>query len=309
MAQIPRQSIDELIAKYELHPTLFDVYVEGDFDRDFIFQYLDATGRRADVSVYAIDAIEVPAEMVTAAGLGAGSNKSRVLALARILAARLQYRPKNIVCIADADLDRLFGSLRVWDLVTHTDFTCMEMYVLTEQSLRKFLHFTCKLSEAAATEFVALASRILPTQFCMRAVVEALGLGVPTPALGAGLTSKRDLSTFSDDRYLESFLQTNGLTKRRDEIETLLGDLHGRLDKDLRHKANGHDFVDLLFEFSWLRGGVRLHSKERDVTQFGARLVASGLDFQELSSRPLFSKLHPPAVTPDLPPTGVPVSG
>ena len=127
MAEIPRQSIDELIAKYELHPGLFDVYVEGDFDRDFIFQYLDATGKRADVSVYAIDSIEVSPEVVAAAGLGPGSNKSRVLALARILAARPHLRRPNIVCIADADLDRLFGSLRAWDLVTHTDFTCMVM--------------------------------------------------------------------------------------------------------------------------------------------------------------------------------------
>lgn len=293
MAQIPRQSIDELIAKYELHPNLFDVFVEGDFDRDFICQYLDATGRRADVSVYAIDTIDVPAELVGAAGLGPGSNKSRVLALAHMLAQKPHLRRPNIVCIADADLDRLFGSLRAWDLVTHTDFTCMEMYSLTEQSLRRFLHFTCNLGEGAATEFIALASRILPTQFCMRAIVEALGLGVPTPALGAGLISKRDLSSFSDDRYLDSFLRSNGLATRREEVETLLRDIRGRLDRDLRHKANGHDFVDLLFEFSWLRGGVKLHSKDRDVIQFGARLVASGLDFRELASQPLFSRLGP----------------
>lgn len=292
MAQIPRQTLDELIAKYELHPNLVDVYVEGCFDRDFIYQYLEATGRRADVSVYAIDDIDIPHELVAAAGFNAGSNKCRVLTLARSLTDRPNLAILNVICIIDADLDRLFGAIRDSKPVVYTDYSCMEMYSLTEATLRKFLNFTCNLDERALQEFMTIAASILPAQFLLRAIIEALGLRIAAPSASAGLAQKRDLTTFSHHRYLDSFIRTNGLVSRQEEIEHLLRDLQTRLERDLRHKANGHDFVELLFDFSWLRGGVKLHSKDRDVIQFGGRLVASGIDFSALAAEPMFSAIN-----------------
>jgi Protein of unknown function (DUF4435) len=288
---IPRQSIDEIVTKYDFHPELFDVYVEGDFDRDFLCEYFNAIGRRSDVSVYSIDSIDVPSAYVDELGLGHGSNKSRVLALARTLDQKLQRGARNLVCIADADLDRLFGRLCTWPYVHHTDYTCMEMYSLNESSVRRFIRFTCNLDDAAAAEFLGLASSILPTQFCLRGVVEALGVGVAISSFGSGLTTKRDLSTFSKERYLSAFVRTNGLRAREEELRTLFDDLESRLATDIRHKSNGHDFVELLFEFSWLRGGIRLQSKDAEVAKFGARLVSTGVDFRALAHEPLFATL------------------
>lgn len=205
MSGIPRQSIDEIVTKYELHPDLFDVFVEGDFDRDFIYEFLDAVGLRGDISVYAIDAIEVPPEEVLSAGLGHGSNKSRVLALAWVLRKKLSKVRPNIVCIVDADLDRLFGRLRDWTYVHHTDYTCMEMYSLNLTTLRKFLQFSCTLGENAASEFFALASNILPVQFFLRGTIEQLNLGVPVPPFATGLKRKRHLDSFDRERYVENF--------------------------------------------------------------------------------------------------------
>ena len=79
MAVIPRQLVDELITKYEFHPNLFDIYVEGSFDRDFINLYLNCVGLRAEVTVHAIDAIDIPSDTVDAMGLDTGSNKHRRL--------------------------------------------------------------------------------------------------------------------------------------------------------------------------------------------------------------------------------------
>jgi hypothetical protein len=292
---IPRQSIDEIVAKYELHPTLFDIYVEGAFDRDFIFEFLDSTGRRGDVSVYAIDDIEVPAEQVSAFGLSHGSNRNRVLTLAKLLEARLPAMNGNVICLVDADLDRLFGQLRSWAYLAHTDYTCMEMYSLNDSSLKRFLRFTCNLGESTASEFLAIASAVLPVQFCVRGAVEALGLNVSIPAFSSGLTKKKDPSTFSGGKYIEHFLRTNALVDRAEEINTLLADLRSRLTDDIRHHAHGHDFVELLFEFSWLSGGVKLHSKEDDVRKFGSRIVASGVDFAALAIEPLFAALARPS--------------
>ncbi len=294
MLEIPRQSIDEIVAKYELHPDLSDIYVEGSFDRDFIFEYLDSVGTRGDISVYAIDDIEVSPEQVLATGLGQGSNRSRVLTLARILDARIAPAARNIIFLVDADLDRLFGRLRSWVYLTHTDYTCMEMYSLNDASLRKFLRFTCNLGEGTASEFLAIASTILPVQFALRAAIEALNLNVSIPPFSNGLLVKRDLAKFSGDRYIDGFLRTNSLSGRAEEIKTLLIDVNSKLDTDIRHKAHGHDFVELLFEFSWLRGGIKLHSKDADVLKFGARILTSGVDFVALAKEPLFASLARP---------------
>lgn len=294
MPEIPRQSIDEIVAKYELHPDLFDVYVEGSFDRDFIFQFLDAAGTRGDISVYAIDDIEVPPEQVLVAGLGQGSNRNRVLTLASILDARIVTTGRKIMCLVDADLDRLFGRLRSWVCLNYTDYTCMEMYSLNDSSLRKFLDFTCNLGEGTASEFLAIASTILPIQFSLRAAIEALNLNVPIPSFSSSLLVKRDLATFSGDCYIDVFLRTNALLGRAEEIKALLVDLNSKLDADIRHKTHGHDFIELLFEFSWLRGGIKLHSKEADVLKFGGRIITSGVDFVALAEEPLFASLASP---------------
>lgn len=291
MVELPRQSIDEVIAKYDFHPEVADVYVEGPFDRDFVFEFLDAIGARGDVSVYAIEDIDVPAEAVQACGLQQGSNKHRVLALARQIETRLPQVPSRVVCVVDADMDRLFNRLRAWAAVHHTDYTCMEMYILNENVIRKFLRFTCNLGEALASEFLTIASEILPTLFRVRAAIEALGLGVSPPSFDSGLSKKGDFSSFSSERYIQRFIDSNGLKKRSEEIKTLLLDLSFQLSKDLRQAAHGHDFIDLLFEFSWLRGGVKLHSKDVDVLKFGARIVASGVDYRHLAREPLFNRL------------------
>ena len=290
MPDIPRQNIDEIVAKYELHPDLFDIYVEGAFDRDFIFEFLDSAGTRGDVSVYAIDDIEVPPEQVSALGLGHGSNRNRVLTLSKILEARLPAINTNIICLVDADLDRLYGQLRSWVYLAHTDYTCMEMYSLNDSSLKRFLRLTCNLGEGKASEFLAIASTVLPIQFCLRGAIEALGLNISIPPFSCGLRTKKDLTTFSADRYIDHFLRTNSLLDRSEEIKTQLTDLRSRLTDDIRHKAHGHDFVELLFEFSWLRGGVKLHSKEADVKKFGSRIVASQVDFAALAAEPFFCR-------------------
>ena len=278
-----------------MHPELFDIYVEGAFDRDFIFEFLDSASKRGDVSVYAINDIDVPPDQVSALGLGHGSNRNRVLTLAKILEARLRGINENIICLVDADLDRLFGRLRSWVYLTHTDYTCMEMYSLNDFSLKRFLRFTCNLGEAKASEFLVIASTVLPVQFCLRGAIEALGLSVSIPSFSGGLTTKKNLTTFSSDKYVDLFLRTNSFLDRTEEIRTLLTDLGSRLADDIRHKAHGHDFVELLFEFSWLSGGVKLHSKEVDVKNFGSRIVASGVDFAALAAEPLFASLTRPS--------------
>jgi hypothetical protein len=290
MANLPRQEIQELLTKYELHPELIDVYVEGDFDKDLIDGFLDATNLRVMVSVHAIDGIEVPDHLVAGLGLTAGSNKHRLIALASAL-AQLPAAVRGVSCVIDADLDRVCESLATQERLRYTDYTCMEMYGLNTDVVRRFVTFVCNLSDKHANDFMALAAAILPVQFAARAAVALLDLGASVPDASAGFRRKRDYTSFDTDIYFEQFIQAGRLAGRRDETRVLFDDIRGRLAEDLRHKAHGHDFIALLFSFSWAHDALKLHSKTEDVLRFGARLLCSGVDFASLASESLFAAI------------------
>lgn len=290
MNSIPRQNIDEIVTKYEFHPELVDIYVEGKFDRDLVVEYLDAIGRISDVSVYAIDEIDVSSSIVESARLTLGSNKSRVMALAYVLKERLNQR-LNVACVVDADLERFFEKLRTWEYLLYTDYTSMEMYFLNDACLRKFLKFTCNLDEGAVARFKKVMAAILPAQFCMRCVIQSLDLCVESPSFTKGLQEKRDLGSFDEEKFVEKFIQSNSLMHRSEEIRQQFRKIRQRTRGDVRHCCNGHDFVSLLFEFSWIEGGLKLQSKDSDVQKFGSRLVSSVSDLSALGADLLFRSL------------------
>lgn len=291
MVAIPRQELDELVTKYELHPDLFDVYVEGAFDRDFVSTYLSAVGLGSDASVYSIEGVEVPSELLVSLGLPLGSNKYRVIGLSAFLHEQLEGRATRLMCLVDADLDRILAKLCTHHHLRYTDYCCMEMYALNLKTLKHFVHLTCALAESDATAFLRIASTILPVQFAVRVTIDALDLGVTSPPFTSGLVDKRDLGTFSAEKYFGAFVLTAHLTRRSQEVRALFDDIRPLVDKDLRQSANGHDFISLLFEFIWLRGGLRLRNKTEDVFRYGGRLLLSGVDFSQLSEEPLFAAL------------------
>lgn len=291
MATLPRREIDELVTKYELHPELIDIYVEGDFDRDFVNQFLSAIDTTATASVYSIDAVHVPVELVADLGLGPGSNKNRVIALSATLERELGAACGGVICLVDADLDRVCERIASYPHLRYTDYTCMEMYALSEQSVNKFITFACNLSEQHTKDFLEVAVAILPVQFAARVTSAMLDLGVTVPAASTGFAVKRDFTSFDPNKYFERFVQAGHLFDRREEVRVLFDDVRSKLDKDLRHKAHGHDFVALLFAFSWEHGGIKLHSKDEDVLLFGGRLIASGIDLSSLRNENLFAAI------------------
>jgi len=292
LTSVPRKEISELVATYELHPNLVDIYVEGNFDRDFLNQYLDSASLRSIVSVYSIADIELADSELVSLDLPLGSNKHRVIALSKILDAELATQVPHVKCLVDADFDRVLGLIVQKPYLTYTDYTCMEMYALNIAALGKFIEFTCNLLEQEVTNFLAVASNVLPVQFALRVVVMQLNLNVAILPFDAGLTKKRDLNTFSSSRYISAFVQRNSLINRKTEIVERFAAVKSTHPTDLRDKAHGHDFVALLFEFAWNRGGIRLHNKTDDVVNFGARIVTAGIDFRHMAKEKVFVDVH-----------------
>lgn len=297
MSRIPGVEIDELYAKYELHPSLIDIYVEGEFDRDWLNHFLELRGLSRDISIFTIDGVEVPNEFIAANALKLGSNKHRLIALAKLLSARLRSISTNVSCLIDADLDRLFDNLIEERHLIYTDFTCLEMYCLNDATMRKFLTLACNLKNENVEEFLQIVTQIVPSQFCVRGVNEKLELAAITPALEKGLIDKRRLGTFDSAKYVRAFIEVNKMHPKAEEIKASFDELFAKLPDDVRHKCQGHDFVESLFEYVARAGSMKLQNKGTDVTLFGGRLLASVLDSAHVFSEPLFKRIEVAART------------
>ena len=101
MTELARRTISELRARYDLEPSLRDIFVEGKFDQDVLSNCLRGPEHR-DRMIYDIDSVDIPSELLGVHELTDGK-KQRVIALARELAplpSKCLYR-----CLVDRDLD------------------------------------------------------------------------------------------------------------------------------------------------------------------------------------------------------------
>ena len=104
-----RRTIPELIARYKLHPTLRDVYVEGPFDKHLLQWFLQESGYD-DVTIYVIDTVDVAAPSDGA--YGEDGTRGRVLSLIRVLERELQQDLWCALGIVDSDFDFALGIKR-----------------------------------------------------------------------------------------------------------------------------------------------------------------------------------------------------
>lgn len=120
-----KRTLDEILAIYAFEPGLKDIFLEGRADKNFIEWYLRANGVR-DVSVYPIDLIDIPNEIITKHGFTPKSNRSRVLALACELVSvtmpvcRFCVSPTGITRITD----RVYERTAIWSSQTVTHLIC-----------------------------------------------------------------------------------------------------------------------------------------------------------------------------------------
>mgnify|MGYP001373265796 CR=1 FL=1 len=96
---LPRRTINELLTRYDLEPELFDIYVEGYFDRDIIDACLYGK-TDINIAIYVIDSIDVGIDVLDKYGLTSG-NKQRLIALS-----------KELTCSKNAGSRRIFSRQR-----------------------------------------------------------------------------------------------------------------------------------------------------------------------------------------------------
>jgi len=237
-----RWTIGELSVRYELEPTLKDIFVEGAFDRDILsncFRSMKDDSRKA----YEIQTVEVPNELVASHGLSSG-NKQRVITLARELAnlpAACSYK-----CFVDRDLDHWFGELEDTARLTWTEFSSIELHFFSDEVLQDVILTTAKSKIDNWNQYKDSLIVVLRNLFALRLADRELGLNLKWLPFEKYLSKEGSQIAFDLSTYMDRLLIKNGEMGLKNRYEELLGGWLLKLNGDCRNYIRGHDLVDMI---------------------------------------------------------------
>jgi hypothetical protein len=239
-----RRTIQDLIARYKLEPTLRDVYVEGVFDQRLLRLFFrEIKCDRPTVNV--IDLVEVPDAILAKYSMTRGE-RSELLVLANEIQLLLGVVP-NFIAVVDADFDRLLGNTSKNPMVVTTDFTCMEMYWIDETTIQRFFTWIGR-PERRLADFVNDIFGVARELFLIRCVLIVLGTGASMIQVRKYCGKAGNALTLDKGKYCNSLLLSAGAGARKTELmaetERLGIQLQGY---DPRHGIHGHDLAELIY--------------------------------------------------------------
>ncbi|MGN6552724.1 MAG: hypothetical protein ACTHLW_03200 [Verrucomicrobiota bacterium] len=287
---VPRRTVEELVALYSLEPEVQDVFAEGCCDQSILRWFIDtACSACANVSVYPIDEIDVPAEVLEKYGLTTG-NRSEVIALCLELEAQMGADFTRATGIIDKDADDLLGLNCNCDLLLKSDFSCLEMYLFSETCLAKVLKLAFPKSRCSPSDVVSQLAPLLKELFLARAANQSLALNAKWIAIEGFISIEGGVVSFRLDDFHRHFLQNSGMWGRRKEFETAVATLRTKLPKDFRFGANGHDAVCAMGHF--LRSTCK-KAKDSDRTppHVLVHLLTCSLEIADVQKQPMFKQL------------------
>ncbi len=271
-------------ARYDLEPTLRDVYVEGAFDHAIVEEVLRRAGcTRA--TVYQIDTIDVPADTLRKYGLSDG-NKGRVIALCLELEAQMMP-PEQVTGLVDRDFDNLLGLTYPCSLLLFTDYSCMEMYFFDLAQMERFCTRFLRKERELASQLLGMLSPVLQDLFFIRATNEDLKLGLTWLDADDQCVARKDRLEFDTETFVQKYLSKGSLLLEKDRFVTRLDALWARADVEIRRQIHGHDFVRLLAKC--LHPVMRNASfSDPDVVE---RALPAWADYESVRQAPMFEKL------------------
>jgi|SRR6185437_13244713 len=239
-----RRKLNEVLARYDLEPSLTDVWVEGLFDREVLTHCFRTNGQEQQI-FYEIDTVEIPEETVRFHGLTNG-NKQRVIVLSRLLS---ELNPDmRCRCLVDRDLDEWSGSLEQNAVLLWTAHSSIELYFYSEPSLQELLVVAARARFADWPEFLNSLTSLLQDLFAMRLADRELSWAMEWLAPYKLLDNDERSIKFDSNEYIDRLLSKNGKLSKKQEFETCYRTWRGALVGDPRNSIKGHDMVGML---SW----------------------------------------------------------
>jgi hypothetical protein len=241
---IDQWSLDALVARYELHPDLTDVFVEGEADQGLLQWFFEQTGR-SDVVVYPITIVSIPPVVLDAFSLDHSSNRSKVICLALTL-GESKAIPNVAACVADRDTEHIVPRKYPTPFLLFTDYTSMEMYAFKPAILQKLLRIVAPNAGLLGEDVMQRLVALLELLFSIRLANQILGFGLGWISFDRVMKLKGDSIEFDDKEFLTRYLNTRGKGGSRRRLEEEVQQIRSMFDGDCRRQIRGHDFVDVL---------------------------------------------------------------
>ena len=263
--------------------------MEGSTDYTVIRWYLEPVSDRS-VDIFDIGTVEITGEQLARHQVD-GGNKSRVLVLARELAASLPGDSKQVLCIVDADFDYLLDRLEDNRFLAYTDGTSMEMYVFSEVLLERVVRLGLGNFMFDPTQLLDSLYRVLRDIFLIRATNESLELCMTWISFEKRCSVGADgTMTFDSDKFVSDYLRHNKMTHLKGEFLWRMAEL-AKKELDVRTRwMRGHDFSTLLTMYCKKHGGNVVGQKVANC-ECVEKMLFVGLERRELRSEPLFRRV------------------
>lgn len=281
-----KRTVDEINTLYTLEPDVCDVYVEGTRDKHFVDWYLRRKGL-ANVTVYPIDVVDIPHDLLTTHSLQTGSNRSKVIALSCELARQLPEK-KSVMCIVDRDSDDGIDDYRSNPYLFATDGNSLELYALTPAVMEKFLLVALAGFPITARNLIQKIAIILETIFSIRQANERLKFGMEwIPFCKYICIDTFDIS-FKETEFIRAYLQKNDKWQQREQFVTTKTKIQRDLSPEITKRVRGHDLAELLHVV------VKKFRKDRVFTSSAALegCLMTSIESRDLEAHPLFAALE-----------------
>lgn len=288
MHQGRTRTIKELIVRYELEPSLRDIFVEGRRDKITFETFFGDIGG-IDVKVYEVTTVEVSNEAASRLGLDLWqNNRNMVITLAHELHA--QFSDCNQVrCVADRDADLVLEITYNCPLLLFTDYSCLEMYLFNERVISKFFFVILRGFRQPANVVLTELAQTLEKLFLIRLANEVLNLKMKWLYNRKYFNFKTKKISFNEKKFIKSYLDKNGKGAMKEKFETMVEDLKKHLTANPLNQIRGEDFIRLFCDYIKKCGGKKVRA-------FGVPKVVEGglfacLETEQLKEEELFRAL------------------
>lgn len=241
METFEKRTIDDLITRYSLEPSLTDIYVEGSSDKDILDYYF--AHNSIDKIAYEINSVEIPPEILKKYSLTNG-NKQRVQALAKefsIIDDNLAVR-----FLVDKDFDHWVEKIEEIPRLVWTDYCSMELYFLTEEILENIL---IRISKSKLVDFKVFFDGMIDTLtkiYQIRLANEELNLKMQWIPIERYLFLDKGKISINISKYIEALLNKNQKFKSKSKLTASIKKWELKTTGDCRYCIRGHDLIDYL---------------------------------------------------------------
>lgn len=281
-----RSEVDELRCKYDLEPTLRDIFVEGASDRHFLELFLpDLT--TSSYAVREISDVSIPKEELAAKSLCQG-NRSRLIFLAEAL------EPDSGMCatiVIDRDYDDIYlqypAAAKLPNIV-RTDFASIELYAYSVRPLNRLIKTMLRGFPVDASTVLDNLEPTLRKAYLFRISAMQISRGLSWVPIERCCTvlDNQEL-VLDEEEFIKRWLGGNAAPPSRAKLVEQMQLL--KHDGDRRCAIRGHDFSTLLY---WYIGKVAKKKQTAIVSvDILQRSLLTCVEFADIKDMDMFQRI------------------